>query len=279
MELERKKETKQISTAMKFSDLKQNADISDLQNQNEKDGYNRIGFNSEKVYIASTGPFTDDTENQKPKTLLHFHFTIWPDKGVPRNVTSVVEFRNKEQYEFIHDALAEALNAGRSTVPTEQFYSYYRDLMTNDKITGKSKLQEQYELLVKLTPSFDDKEFSTAKLKENRPETPVQQYQCRIYLQPLTSRNLENNYINAIFLPTRTEEKIGRGKAKSIVITSYIFLLIIYAVFKLFMLSKQKIKCYIMFQYKCNFSKAIFKETFSGIIVNIVKSFRNLKDT
>lgn len=31
----------------------------------------------------------------KAKTVTHFHFTAWPDKGVPRNVTSIVDFRNK----------------------------------------------------------------------------------------------------------------------------------------------------------------------------------------
>lgn len=29
------------------------------------------------------------------KAVTHFHFTAWPDKGVPRNVTSIVDFRNK----------------------------------------------------------------------------------------------------------------------------------------------------------------------------------------
>ncbi|XP_062588632.1 uncharacterized protein LOC134250297 isoform X3 [Saccostrea cucullata] len=200
--------------------------------------------------------------NGNTKVLTQFHFTAWPDKGVPQNVTSIVDFRNKvvsheaklggpvlvhcsagvgrtgtfmaldflikqgerersvdvincvarmrqqrvhvvqtvEQYVFLHDALIEGLAEGKGVVTVVEFPEYYSSLKQINPSTKKSGLWEQFQVINKLSPVFDDRRFQTAKLKENRCKNRYTNVlasdEYRIFI---SSGN--NNYVNAIQIP------------------------------------------------------------------------------
>ncbi|XP_056019212.1 uncharacterized protein LOC125671627 [Ostrea edulis] len=234
-----------------------------------EDEYGHFNVKLEKEDISANytiREFTLSAARQTPKgkakIITQYHFTSWPDKGVPRNVTSIVEFRNKvissagklngpmlihcsagvgrtgtfmaldflikqgeregsvdvincvarmrqqrvhvvqtvEQYMFLHDAVIEGLTEGKSVVTAAEFPEYYSHLKRLNPSTQKSEIWEQFQLINKLSPEFDERHFKTAKLKENR---------CKNrYNNVLASDNYrifissgDSNYINAIQIP------------------------------------------------------------------------------
>ncbi|XP_061182027.1 receptor-type tyrosine-protein phosphatase kappa-like [Saccostrea echinata] len=228
----------------------------------ESYGHFHVKLVKEDITADYTTRYFILSANGNTKVITQFHFTAWPDKGVPQNVTSIVDFRNKvvshdakqdgpmlihcsagvgrtgtfmaldflikqgvrersvdvincvarmrqqrvhvvqtvEQYVFLHDALVEALTEGKGVVTANEFPEYYKCLKQLNPSTKKSGLWEQFQLINKLSPVFDDRNFQTAKLKENR---------CKNrYTNVLASDNYrifissgDNNYINAIQIP------------------------------------------------------------------------------
>jgi len=52
----------------------------------------------------------------------------------------------QEQYIFVYDALLEALKAGKTVIGCSHFKSEFDELSAVDTVSGKSKLQQQYEV-------------------------------------------------------------------------------------------------------------------------------------
>ncbi|KAL5016390.1 hypothetical protein ScPMuIL_005979 [Solemya velum] len=194
-----------------------------------------------------------------------FHFTTWPDKGVPKTVTALIDFRNKvgstrvsgqgpyivhcsagigrtgtfigldylinqgqsekrvdvfnvickmrhqrthlvqthEQYEFLYDALVEALHASNSMVPSSDFHKYYlalKETVPGSDITG---LQQQFQTIQRLSNSNNKSDYETANKPENKHKNRYSNIQADDSYRVILSPDAEDNssYINAVFLP------------------------------------------------------------------------------
>ncbi|XP_053395786.1 receptor-type tyrosine-protein phosphatase T-like [Mercenaria mercenaria] len=69
-------------------------------------------FGSVTVFTENTESFSqfvirklkirNETSKEKSKTITQFHFTAWPDRGVPKYASSLVHFLNKVKYAPVH---------------------------------------------------------------------------------------------------------------------------------------------------------------------------------
>ncbi|XP_041357061.1 receptor-type tyrosine-protein phosphatase epsilon-like isoform X2 [Gigantopelta aegis] len=205
------------------------------------------------------------TEDSSPRVVKHFHYTSWPDRGVPTDIASLVEFyikvdktaahnsdplvvhcsagigrtgtflalaylveaskhqdfvdiftcvsrmrhervnmvQTQEQYEFLHDALVEAILAGNTTVSSVDFLPKLEELQTVNQDTGLVGLREQFELLNKVSPKDSLDEYTTAKLPENTSRNRFNDILASNYYRPYLSTPVEGgtDYINAVILP------------------------------------------------------------------------------
>ncbi|XP_064617191.1 receptor-type tyrosine-protein phosphatase kappa-like [Liolophura sinensis] len=110
--------------------------------------------------------------------------------------------QTQEQYEFLHEALAEALKLSHRSIPSMSFSAVYSDLCILDPITGQPKLAAQFKILEEVTPTLDKASQKTARLEENLPKNRNQILAVDRY-RPYLSTPVSgcNDYINAVFLP------------------------------------------------------------------------------
>ncbi|XP_061175017.1 receptor-type tyrosine-protein phosphatase kappa-like isoform X4 [Saccostrea echinata] len=226
------------------------------------------GIKVKQVSIESLPDFSIRTfhiqKDGENRTIKQFHYTTWPDHGVPRFGHSLLLMRQKiraydplnngppivhcsagvgrtgtyiavdvnleeakhegiidvhnfvqlmrtqrvnmvqtlEQYIFVYDVLLEALICGDTTISTATYPEALSEMLEYDQSIGKSKLEEQYEVL-NLISSTMEKEDTSAALKpenifKNRDKNVVPANRCRPYL--VTPVEDYNNYINAVFL-------------------------------------------------------------------------------
>ncbi|XP_076463157.1 receptor-type tyrosine-protein phosphatase T-like isoform X2 [Babylonia areolata] len=228
-------------------------------------------YGSISVQLLDTDELPDFTirafllsKGGQSKYVKQFHFTTWPDHGVPRFGHSLLLFRQKirafdsldngpvvvhcsagvgrtgtyicidtqleraraegildvhnfvqfmrtqrvnmvqsfEQYMFVYDSLLEALICGDTTVSSHAFPEVYNDLCLFDPDIGKTKLEEQFEILKLLSTTIERDESTTALLPnnifKNRCKNIVPANRCRPYL--MTPYEGCNDYINAVFL-------------------------------------------------------------------------------
>ncbi|XP_064605821.1 receptor-type tyrosine-protein phosphatase alpha-like [Liolophura sinensis] len=115
-----------------------------------------------------------------------------------------------EQYKFLHEALAEALELQEGSIPGVNFSSVFADLCTVNPETGQLEIAEQFQRLNEKTSPLDKATLVTAlrpdNLHKNRSDKIVAADTCRPYLStPVAGKS---NYINAVFLPSY---KMKRG--------------------------------------------------------------------
>ncbi|XP_071119356.1 uncharacterized protein [Haliotis cracherodii] len=213
----------------------------------------------------------EQSKSSSVRIVKHFHFTSWPDKGVPTDVASLVEFYYKvkntpthgqgpmvvhcsagigrtgtflalsylfeeaklsdtvdpyscvkrmrhervnmvqtlEQYEFLHNALIEALMAGGTTVSTSDFKTCYDNLLQSNPETGISRLREQFETLNLMSPPYRLEEYQTAMLPENVDKNRCKEIIASDYYRPFLSTPIHGrtDYINAVFLPAYKQKR------------------------------------------------------------------------
>ncbi|XP_061196395.1 receptor-type tyrosine-protein phosphatase alpha-like [Saccostrea echinata] len=195
------------------------------------------------------------------RTIEQFHFTAWPDKGVPRDVNSILEFRNRvvrktdisgplivhcsagigrtgtfiaidylikqgqrdgsvdvvscvsrirhqrahaiqtvEQYIYLYDVITKELTGHQSALFKDEFRNYFSQIKSINPSTGKQNIEEEFQLIEKLLPNFDEKRYQAARalnnLSKNRHNNILPDEKYRVYL----SRG-ESDYINAVQLP------------------------------------------------------------------------------
>ncbi|XP_064605803.1 receptor-type tyrosine-protein phosphatase kappa-like [Liolophura sinensis] len=109
-----------------------------------------------------------------------------------------------EQYKFLHEALAEALKPGSSSVHSVEFPRVFAELITPDPETGMTKMAEQFQSLQRLTAPLDKAVLTAARhpdnVSKNRSDRILAADTCRPYLSTPVPEG--NNYINAVYLPT-----------------------------------------------------------------------------
>ncbi|ETE72276.1 Receptor-type tyrosine-protein phosphatase zeta, partial [Ophiophagus hannah] len=159
--------------------------LTDYINANYVDGYNRP-----KAYIAAQGPLKSTAEDfwrmiwehnvevivmitnlvekgrgsQKGRSsgrlVSQYHYTQWPDMGVPEYTLPVLTFvrkasyakRHAEQYIFIHDALVEAILSKETEVPENHIHAYVNSLLIPGPM-GKTRLEKQFKLAMQYIKS------------------------------------------------------------------------------------------------------------------------------
>nr|XP_022315948.1 receptor-type tyrosine-protein phosphatase kappa-like isoform X2 [Crassostrea virginica] len=220
-----------------------------------------VSVESHPDFSIRTFHIQKDGEN---RIIKQFHYTTWPDHGVPRFGHSLLLMRQKiraydalsngppivhcsagvgrtgtyiavdvnleqakheglidvhnfvqlmrtqrvnmvqtlEQYIFVYDVLLEALICGDTTMAAATFPVTLSEMLEYDQSIGKTKLEEQFEVL-NLISSTIEKEDTTVALKpenifKNRDKNVIPANRCRPYL--VTPVEDYNNYINAVFL-------------------------------------------------------------------------------
>lgn len=71
------------------------------------------------------------------------------------------------QYEFLHDALLEAIIQGDTSVPVNSLQQTIAEMTVVDPTTGKSKFLSQFETLEAASPSDEDFDCAVAKMSDN----------------------------------------------------------------------------------------------------------------
>ncbi|KAI2668040.1 Receptor-type tyrosine-protein phosphatase mu [Labeo rohita] len=169
------------------------------------------------------------------REISQFHFTGWPDHGVPAGAgrtgcfividimldmaerEGVVDIYNcvrelrsrrvnmvqtEEQYVFIHDAILEACLCGDTTIPANQLRSVYYDMNRLDPQTNSSPIKEEFRTLNMVTPTLRVEDCSIALLPRNHEKN-----RCMDVLPPdrclpflITIDGESSNYINAALM-------------------------------------------------------------------------------
>uniref|UniRef100_A0A3B3BV43 Receptor-type tyrosine-protein phosphatase U n=1 Tax=Oryzias melastigma TaxID=30732 RepID=A0A3B3BV43_ORYME len=155
--------------------------------------------------------------------VRQFHFTSWPEHGVPYHATGLLAFirrvkastppdagpvvvhcrkpRNgvKEQYIFIHDAILEACLCGDTSILMSEFAVTYKDMLRVDSQSNSSPLREEFQTLNSVTPHLDVEECSIALLPRNREKNRSMDVlpPDRALAFLVTTEGESNNYINA----------------------------------------------------------------------------------
>ncbi|XP_041359099.1 receptor-type tyrosine-protein phosphatase T-like isoform X2 [Gigantopelta aegis] len=204
------------------------------------------------------------SQKGQSKYVKQFHYTTWPDHGVPKFGHSLLLFRQKiraydnldngtvivhcsagvgrtgtyisidtqlekakseglidvhnfvqlmrtqrvnmvqtlEQYIFVYDCLLEALICGDTPVSSHNYPEAYKEMCQFDSEIGKSKIEEQFEIL-KLLSSTIERDDTTSALRpenifKNRCKNIIPANRCRPYLN--THAEGCNDYINAVYI-------------------------------------------------------------------------------
>uniref|UniRef100_A0A665TBZ0 protein-tyrosine-phosphatase n=1 Tax=Echeneis naucrates TaxID=173247 RepID=A0A665TBZ0_ECHNA len=140
------------------------------------------------------------------RELRQFHFTSWPDHGVPCYATGLlgfirqVKFLNPpdagpivahsaaggrggiidtdcprplwsllcvEQYVFVHDAILEACLCGNTAIPVCEFRAIYYNISRLDPQTNSSQIKDEFQTLNIVTPRVRPEDCSVGLLPRN----------------------------------------------------------------------------------------------------------------
>ncbi|WAR15937.1 PTPRS-like protein [Mya arenaria] len=170
----------------------------------------KVTCQSEDEYAEFTRRLLLLNDGEFQRQLHHLHFTAWPDRGIPEDVTALIEFRHKvlnstahldgptlEQYEFLHLALVHTLSFNSEQITEKQFQDYMIG-------TSKGDLIRQFKNITD-TPHVhtDDeivaKERNKSEKGKNRigADIPGYEYRPRLYLG---IRHGDSDYVNAVFV-------------------------------------------------------------------------------
>ncbi|XP_069126605.1 receptor-type tyrosine-protein phosphatase mu-like [Argopecten irradians] len=199
-----------------------------------------------------------DTETEEKRSVHQFHFTTWPDHGVPNpfqlvqfhravekqqtalsgplvvhcsagigrtgtyigldallkhsQVSSTIDvfqftmkmrenrlnmIQTADQYQAVHEALDVSLSFPDTAIQKSQFE-------TMDQDARNTRIQDEFQVLRDIKPSFTDTDYSialsAANVSKNRSSTCVPTNRFRVRLKsPLDGRD---DYINAVFFPS-----------------------------------------------------------------------------
>ncbi|WAR15921.1 PTPRK-like protein [Mya arenaria] len=120
-------------------------------------------------------------DGKSERQLHHLHFTAWPDRGIPEDVTALIEFRHRvlhspahlggptlEQYEFLHLALVYTLTLNSEQIPRKQFQNYMIETNKGNLITQFKAFQANRKYILAQSPMPNTvQDFLTLAYQEN----------------------------------------------------------------------------------------------------------------
>ncbi|WAR15975.1 PTPRF-like protein, partial [Mya arenaria] len=125
----------------------------------------KVTCQSEDEYAEFTRRLLLLNDGESERQLHHLHFTAWPDRGIPEDVTALIEFRHRvlnstahldgptlEQYEFLHLALVHTLTFNCEQVPGKQFQDYMIETSKGDLIRQFKAFQAKRKYIVAQSP-------------------------------------------------------------------------------------------------------------------------------
>ncbi|KAB5517058.1 hypothetical protein PHYPO_G00185100 [Pangasianodon hypophthalmus] len=173
------------------------------------------------------------------REVKQFHFTGWPDHGVPYHATGLLSFirrvkmsnpptagpivvhcsagagrtgslrsrrinmvQTEEQYIFIHDAILEACLCGDTAIPVCEFKAAYYDMIRIDSQSNSSHLKDEFQTLNSVTPQPQPEDCSIALLPRNHEKNRFMSNLPPDRCLPflITIDGESSNYINAALM-------------------------------------------------------------------------------
>ncbi|WAR16047.1 PTPRS-like protein [Mya arenaria] len=141
----------------------------------------KVTCQSEDEYAEFTRRLLFLNNGESERQLHHLHFTAWPDRGIPEDVTALIEFRHRvlnypahlggptlEQYEFLHLALVHTLTFNCEQIPGKQFQDYMIETSKGDLIRQFKAFQADLKYIVAQSPMPNTvQDFLTLAYHEN----------------------------------------------------------------------------------------------------------------
>ncbi|WAR17663.1 PTPRT-like protein, partial [Mya arenaria] len=186
---------------------------------------------SDDEYAEFTRRVFTVTMGSEERTLYHLHFTCWPDKAIPDDVTAMIEFRQRVQstpstlngptvgqYQFLHTAVVYSLTFDCKQIKGENFNEYMNRHSTQVLNTQFKHLQQTLE-----TRSKDETEAverNKQHLSKNRanadiPETVIDfltlavQERCSCIVSFEADMDKQKNI--GIYYPAANQELLKKG--------------------------------------------------------------------
>ncbi|WAR16066.1 PTPRT-like protein, partial [Mya arenaria] len=141
----------------------------------------KVTCQSEDEYAEFTRRLLLLNDGESERQLHHLHFTAWPDRGIPEDVTALIEFRHRvlnstahldgptlEQYEFLHLALVHTLTFNCEQIPGKQFQDYMIETSNGDLIRQFKAFQAKRKYIIAQSPMSNTvQDFLTLAYQEH----------------------------------------------------------------------------------------------------------------
>ncbi|CAB1314484.1 unnamed protein product, partial [Coregonus sp. 'balchen'] len=165
------------------------------------------------------------------REIRQFHFTSWPDHGVPCYATGLLGFvrqvkflnppnagpivahcrvnmvQTEEQYVFVHDAILEAFLCGNTAIPVCEFRAIYYNIIRLDPQTNSSQIKDEFQTLNIVTPRVRPEDCSVGLLPrnhdKNRSMDVLSVDRCLPFLISVDGES--SNYINAALMDSHKQ--------------------------------------------------------------------------
>ncbi|WAR15963.1 PTPRF-like protein, partial [Mya arenaria] len=173
----------------------------------------KVTCQSEDEYAEFTRRLLFLNDGESERQLHHLHFTAWPDRGIPEDVTALIEFRHRVLNSPAHPGGLTLVHCRNSTsfcillvhtltfnceqIPGKQFQDYMIETSKGDLIRQLKKIKDTSHV------HTDDEVVAIERNKtekgRNRSEAdiPGDEYRPRLYLG---IRHGDSDYVNAVFV-------------------------------------------------------------------------------
>ncbi|KOB64698.1 putative receptor protein tyrosine phosphatase, partial [Operophtera brumata] len=138
------------------------------------------GIESAFLNIEFSG-IVDSDDESGTRSVVQYHYTVWPDHGTPRHPLAVLPFVSaaaqhpstvltEEQYVFVHDALLEHVRSGNTEVEFPKAREYLVKLLepiSDDELVVLDLNSNKHKSVHDLTNGIENGETSSMKSSQS----------------------------------------------------------------------------------------------------------------